>query len=139
MKAPTTTYNLELDVIIPKDTYSVNETLEDAEYYMNLTNYDGEPFKGIILYNRSREGSGEMLSMTRGYIRAGDFNSNSLMRVALTDYFDIEGIYTYSISMYDCLTIETELGKDCDDVDQNEIEDTIQPLGSKSKSITVIA
>lgn len=150
--------NLELAVRIP-DTINVGEQLKGS-YYMK---YNGAPFEGIILYCGSREGfkGGKFCSMARGNIENVDFDksggwvsTNGVMQtlnVALQafrlnengysccmDYFYDGGDYTYSISVYDCATIEKELNKtDCGGDLKQETLFGIQPFKSESKTITV--
>jgi len=140
--------SLELDITIPT-THSIGEPFE-GEYYMK---YDGTPFTGIVLYGKSREGfEEEYFSSIYGVISDVDFDNpqkTRYLKVALkafklnengyvssVDYFYDEGVYTYSISVYDCSTIVEELNKACDDVETDELLD-VQPLKSKSKSVIV--
>lgn len=148
--------DLELDIRIPRDVYEVGELFNDAEYFMK---YEGEPFRGIILYGESREGFERVFySITRGTIVIGDFDDPDTLvglKVALrafkldengyigsTDYFYDEGTYIYSISVYDCDNLDTTFGTDnCGgwplEVSSEEIVDKLLPLKTKSKSIKV--
>lgn len=146
---------LELDIRTPKATYRIGEQFS-GEYYMR---YNRTPFEGIVFYCEAREGfKKKYCSMTRGTIGDVDFDNpekTRYLKVALqafklnnesgysccVNYFYDEGRYTYSISVYSCLTIERELNKsDCG----GELRDikyetliNIQPFKSESKDITV--
>jgi len=149
VKAPTSTIDIELTISTSKDTYNVGESVSGA-YIMNLTNYTGEIFKSIISYKVSREGFEKRNSAkSLGYLRKGDipssmkstlkaFSLNATGYLGAQESFSETGIYTYYISIYDCAFLETTLSKDCDDIDHDEITDSIQTLAIKSKNVTVV-
>jgi len=142
-------YLLELDIRIPKDIYKVGESLEGSEYYLK---YTGQAFKGMILYTESRN-SINSTSFVRGTIKGGDFdNPETLPGLKVSMYsldsqgninpFFYPGIYTYTISVYDCKSIEDTLitqncGKDVQHI-AKKVFDEVIPLKTKSKTITVV-
>ncbi len=113
--------------------------------------YDGKPFKGLVLYTYSREGfdekhfdkaSGKILSdepAERPLILLTPFRLNKEGFSSGSDYFQEEGVYTYTISIYDCQDIEKRLAKTCDVADSIQTEEllALQPLISNSQDITV--
>lgn len=147
---------IELSVNIPQEI-KVGENFKGSY----LFRYSGRPFGGIILLSESREGvnkkkyeirSGDTSSVVSLDnpdkvadrvipIKAFELNAQGAYRSSI-DSFGEAGIYTYSISVYDCVTIEKTLGKNnCkfsfEDIDNGKI-DNIEPLKSLSKSVTVI-
>jgi len=140
---------LSLDIVIPKSTYEVGEKL-GGEYYMK---YNGPSFEGVVLYINSKTNfEKKYFSKTRGMIRDIDFSNpekTGMLKVALQafrynengyscclDSFVEEGIYNFEMVVYDCSTIEKELGKACKDAEENELLN-VQKLKSKSKSVVV--
>src|SRR5680860_66224 len=147
-------YTLELDVRIPKDSYQVGQSLVGAEYYLK---YEGEPFKAMILYSESVEGLiKKSYSTTRGTIQTGDFdNPETLPGLKISMYsvqpdgtpnpFDCDGNYVYSISVYDCVSIDNALGTDdCGEggwppsIEVEDIVTEVSPLKIASKRILVV-
>ncbi len=132
--------NLTIDILIPKEQYEVGESFS-GEYAMV---YDGTPFKGIVVYRESREGFEEhSFYFTRGLVKNIDFENGktNFLKVALTAFnnnesFYEEGTYIYTMSVYDCPTVELESGKPCGEVTKDDIL-SITPLKSKSKSVVV--
>lgn len=139
---------LSLEIFTPKDTYVVNEKFVDGKY---LFNYNGEPFEAVILYGKSRKdlGSRVTYSKTGGKIKAGDFDSNAVLREALLafkfnengfqagrNFFEDTGEYVFSVSVYKCPEAGLE-NKDCFDLSSEELILTIDPLATATKIITV--
>lgn len=147
---------IELSMNIPQET-KVAENFQGSY----LFRYGGYPFDGIILLTESREGiSNKKYEIRSGdtsssvsldnpdkvadrviQIKAFELNSQGVYRSSM-DSFSEAGIYTYSISVYDCVTIEKTLGKNnckfsLEDAESGKI-DNIEPLKSLSKSVTVI-
>ncbi|MFH1956328.1 MAG: hypothetical protein ABIJ28_01645 [Patescibacteria group bacterium] len=144
----TENYNLELDISIPKDTYKVGEKFTDGKY---LLSYNGDPFKAIVLYAKSRKGFEDKVaySKTVGSIKTGDFDSSPGLREALQafkidqtgfevgkDSFQEAGEYIFTMSVYRCLDIGLE-DKDCLVSIPTEFILKFKPLKSVLKTITV--
>jgi hypothetical protein len=140
----------DLDIIVPKDTYGVGEKFTGGKYWLT---YKGKPFKGIILYGKSRRGFEDRAAYSRsaGTIETGSFDSNlSMLREALTafkidnvgfvtacDSFQEAGEYIFTISVYKC----SDIGLQDDKCSANVSSDFIlksKPLKSVSRVITVV-
>jgi hypothetical protein len=146
--------NIELDIRTPKNSFNVNESLKDSNYYLK---YNGKSFNGLILYGESREGLIKTsYSATRGNIQTGDFDHPDTMpgmkvsmystkRDGTPNTFDCDGTYVYSISVYNCESVDKSLGtNDCGNggwpptISLNDIAAKVSPLQTKSKSISVV-
>jgi len=111
--------DLTLDIRVTKTTYSVGENFT-GEYYMR---YNGTPFYGIVLYCMSYppvSGFNSTCRMARGIIGDVDFdnprkrnNLGALMQAEYyrngNSYFIDNGTYAYSISVYDCASVDMQL------------------------------
>jgi len=164
LSAPSS-YLLEVDVRIPKEVYKVGESLEGAEYFLK---YEGEPFKGRILYTESRfypaghmypdNRTENLYFSTSGTIKTGDFDNKTLPGLKVSMYtvssngipnpFTSAGKYTYTISVYDCASINNVLGRvDCGHASSQNFKEwkelaskiyyEVASLKSKSKNVTV--
>ena len=139
----------ELDIVLLKTTFKAGETVE-GRYQMK---YSGAPFQGVVLYSFAREGYDKKYhSLARGNISNIDFtdqNKTGALKLALmafklnaneydaaTDSFNESGAYTYTISVYDCQTVENKLNKLCKDAKASELSN-ISSLKTKSKTVTV--
>ena len=139
---------LELDIRMP-ESIKVGEVLK-GEYLMK---YNGEPFKGIVLYSYSREGFEDKTAYgkTAGLIKTGDFDSfPSALRMGLIafrmdetgfiaggDSFEDPGEYTFTMSVFKC----SDIGLDEEECSARTPEEFIlnfEPLNSVSKTITVV-
>ena len=145
-------YTLKLGINLLKDSYEVGETVE-GNFSMS---YNGESFEGIVLYTYSRaDCPEEYYTRIIGTISTGSFDDGtlSILRASLqafkltkvgsycsyvagTDYFYEEDSYGYRISVYNCSTVENELGKDCSDVESSEVAG-LTPMKSEFKSVVV--
>lgn len=108
---------LYLDIITPKNTYFVGETLEGSEYYLE---YKGDPFQVLILYSESTEGlKRKSYSASRGTLKTGNFKDGSdlsMLKHSMYSYssstfeninpFVCDGNYVYTISVYDCKDVD---------------------------------
>jgi len=141
-------------VRIPKTVYQVGESLAGSDYYLK---YKGDPFPGLILYGNSVEGLAKTwYSSTRGTIQTGDFDNPETipyMKVSLysvkydgtPNVFDCDGNYKYTISVYDCATVNRVLEtSDCGTGDlssksrNEEIAAKVSPLQTATKNISVV-
>ncbi len=148
------TNNLTVAVRIPKNVYRVSESLAGSDYYLK---YVGVPFQGLILYGTSREGLAKTpYSSTRGTIQTGDFDNPETipyMKVSLysvkydgtPNIFDCDGMYKYTISVYDCASVNKILGtSNCGEGDtpsqsrNEEIVAKVPPLKTATKNISVV-
>lgn len=144
--------SLIVDIRFPKNVFNASETLKCAGYYLK---YAGAPFKGLILYGESREGLIETsYSATRGIIQTGDFDQGTIPYMKASIYsikpdgtpnsFDCNGTYKYSISVYDCVTVDKVMGtNDCGSggwpptIDASDIFAKVLPLKTMAKNISV--
>lgn len=145
-----------LEIRIPKDKYAVGEEIK-GEHYLK---YDGEPFRALINYCISKEGTDCMLcSRTRGVLDNIDFDKESrLLNVAVQaaemydqrnlticlkdQVFQESGTYTYTMAVFKCEDVERELGvTECGwrVYDLKEGLLNMNPIKSTSKTITVYA
>ncbi len=143
-------FQLNLDIRTPKDTYKVGEKFTGGKY---LLTYNGDSFKTIVLYAKSRKGFEDKVAYSKaaGNIKSGDFDSNPGLREALQgfkmdktgfevgkDSFQEAGEYIFTISVYRCSDIGLE-DKDCSASIPTEFILKFKPLDSISKIILVIA
>jgi hypothetical protein len=145
--------DLTLDIRIPKLVYSVGENFT-GEYYVR---YNGTPFYGIVLYCMSyppSSGFNSTCRMARGMISDVDFdnprkrnNLGVLMQAEYyrngNSYFLDNGIYTYSISVYECASVDMQLNTSgCGGALADESSDKLLDLQRfgplTARSITVI-
>ncbi len=142
--------SLELKIIVPKSEYKVGETVETSSF--DLT-YEGEPFKGAIIYIVGREGFREYLYASQWVtIQAGmtlenkvgfrAFEINEKRASFWQKSFNEEGKYTYSIAVYDCESINeafgiTSCGDDDLKIDGEEIMEKVTPLKRATETIIV--
>lgn len=128
--------NIVLDLNIPKETYSVGEEIE-LEFHFK---YEGEPFHGAIIYCVNNE-----CSIDRGTIESIELNNvdETSMKQTLKETFDEEGIYNFSISIFNCEDIDNhfntiECGGDWRmTISIEDIISQVQPLKSESKLVNV--
>lgn len=147
---PVEKFQLDLDITTPKDTYKVGEEFTGGKY---LLTYNGESFKAIVLYAKSRKGFEDKTAYSKaaGNIKTGDFDSNPGLREVLQAFkmdktgfevgknsFQEAGEYIFTMSVYKCSDIGLE-DKDCPASTPTEFILKFQPLGSISKTISVIA
>jgi len=77
---PNEKFQLNLDIITPKDSYKVGEQFTGGKY---LLTYNGDPFQAIVLYAKSRKGFEKVAyDKAVGTIKTGDFDSNPGLREA---------------------------------------------------------
>lgn len=148
-KPPVEEFKLDLDIVTLKDTYVVGEEFSGGKY---LLSYTGDPFRGIILYGKSRKGFEKTgYDKIGGKIKTGDFDSNlSILRVALMAFkmdkfgyeageesFQEAGEYIFTMSVYKCADIGLEDEK-CSVSVPTDFILKFKPLGSVSKTILVV-
>lgn len=142
-------FQLSLDIMTPKDTYKVGEKFTGGKY---LLSYNGDPFKAIVLYTKSRKGFEDKSTHSKlaGSIKTGDFDANPILREALRtfkmdetgfetgkDSFQEAGEYIFTMSVYKCSDIGLK-DEDCTARTPTELILNFQPLNSVTKIITVI-
>ena len=135
-----TNYNIGVDIKFPKNIYEFDEVL-DGEYYLE---YKGEPFKGILATNLSKEGFMEesFTGMTKTTIEA---QHKTIVKkiVFAKKAIECTGMYTYTFSVYDCASIDDALDtQDCGGSWNSELQETIEnkvdPIATSSEVISVI-
>jgi hypothetical protein len=146
---PVEKFQLDLDITTPKDTYKVGEKFTGGKY---LLTYNGESFKAIVLYAKSRKGFEDKTAYSKmaGNIKTGDLDSNPGLQETLQafkidktgfevgkDSFQDAGEYIFTMSVYRCSDIGLE-DKDCPASTPTESILKFQPLDSVSKIISVI-
>ncbi len=137
---------LDLDIRI-NPTYVVDEKV-NGEYYIK---YTGSPFKGLVMYTYPNQGAyspGVSYAPDLRAVLSGTFNDidfdnpdkrgmmDMTLQVPGGDHFTNPGTYSYSMAVYDCFTVESELNKDCNKATLDELEG-IQPLKQVSKTVVV--
>lgn len=146
---------IQLGITLPKTSYEIGEVVS-GDYFLS---YEGESFKGIVLYTYSRNECNEnQYAKALGLISTGSFEDGtlSMFKTAFqafrydkvdgsagycsymggTDSFYEEGTYIYTLSVYDCSVVENELEKDCSDADSDELM-IIVPIKSVSEEVIV--
>lgn len=148
IEKPAEKFQLDLNITMPKDTYKVGEKFTGGKY---LLTYNGESFKAIVLYAKSRKGFEDKTAYSKaaGNIKTGDFDSNPGLREVLQafkmdktgfevgkDSFQEPGEYIFTMSVYKCSDIGLE-DKDCSASTPTEFILKFQPLATVSKVILV--
>ncbi|MFH1611803.1 MAG: hypothetical protein ABH887_00840 [bacterium] len=142
---------LDLDIIVSKDTYEVGEKFIGGEYRMQ---YKGDKFKGIILYGKYREGFENKIAYDKSVktIETGDSKLQQLTAFRMDktgfentgimingkDFFQEAGNYMFTMSVFKCSDIGLQDEECLADI-SNEFVLKFQPFNSISKTITVIA
>ena len=136
-----TNNGLEVDIEFPKNAYEFDETL-DGKYYLK---YEGESFKGILSASLLKEGFTEksFSGMTKTTIKAQPRAMVSKMIFFDEKAVECKGKYTYTLSVYDCASIDNTLDtQDCggswDNKLQETIENKVKPMATSSETISVI-
>jgi hypothetical protein len=133
---------LHLGFIFSKDVYAVGEELDG-----NLTvSYSGEPFEGIVSSKLQRDGFDKTPS---SHTKTTISETNSSIGLIAADIhgggfstsksFGYAGTYTYTMKVYDCADVILEFGT-CRlyDLDKDDLEEMVVPMGEYSESIQVI-
>jgi len=145
--------NLLLDIRTAKNNYTTGESLVGSSYFLK---YSGKSFKGLILYGEGREGLIKTTyGATRGTIKTGDFdhpetipgmkaNIYSVKPDGTPNALECDGIYKYTIAVYDCAMVDKALGtSDCGQggwpptIESKDIFSQLKPLKITTKNITV--
>jgi len=141
-------YSMSLEVVFPKDTYTVGESIDGSEYVLD---YTGDTFKAVVHYSYAKSGFENHTLDVRlsGKISTGDFSDNSILRQTvqpfsvgatssgfLSESFTETGEYTYEVSVYSCADLGVPYDECGADVDKAVLAQS-NPIARAVKTIVV--
>ncbi|MBI2501513.1 MAG: hypothetical protein HYW02_08685 [Deltaproteobacteria bacterium] len=143
-KKPSSVKGLKLEIHIPKKEYRRGEPMEGGFYSVH---YSDEPFVGVLMVSRAKKGiqtSGDQIlkkvvgqgeifeSLSPFYLLSGGYLESD------QPFFREEGRYSFSLTLYDCATLEEKFKKDCDSLEiRREELEVVRPLKAAKKDILV--
>lgn len=136
-----------LELIIPKDIYKVGEKLTNEKYVFT---YQGEAFKGIVLYRCGAAFNREIKTIEPGVTEfpflnfsggTEKINEGHFKLTPHSDTFNGEGEFEYITSIYRCSDLELNEEECSEDLPLDLFLDLVsefEPIAFVSKTITVI-